>query len=920
MAISNFNGTTAKSFKIGDITVYSGLTPYDYNDLGENGDIFISTDGTRYSKADGKWQIQMNQWTGTEVPDNTLGENGDLYRLLSTDGISGSKYIKVDDSTIEPYGIKWLATTNELYSNVPNDELFNELDFYAAGDGDYVKIDGRWVKVQSHLEGDELPVAKIGNNGDIYHETTLDKYYFKSDGKWYNVTARYVQTDTPDSTYGVNNDIWLGNDNLTVYVREGNDWTNKTSENKVSGGNGVILDDFYPDKTIITAFNRTYYVKLETGWQEVGKIYHAESIPQSYHGLNGDICLNNNNSMVWVKDNGVWSIGNLMGIINEPPASDYGYVSSVVYTQTSQQYIANDKHIYSSTIKTYTDVPTATDGSIGDIYNVNSSVYYKNDDNEWHTLGNSYNYQSAPIACNNDNLNGYLYIVQKDTPDTYVCDNRNWHLIDAPINGSTPPSGFTASANDIYVTTDDNYYVYTTDWMATIYKTYESDPDETCGVDNDIYIMADKRMAKMNGVWVNISSGQSLDGHGIPDPNIGDVNDIYTDLDSNIKYIKVEIDLWNEVGNEYRYDTQTPPITFWTGGTIYVNASNEAYVKSDIAWNPAGIIFDAREGTLPPVEYWNDYTVYELDDTKHIKYNNTWNDIQGTLTSTDIPNNYMWEEGVIYNNSTTDYIKTGSENWTENGGVYNADAQPAPTYWGTNIIYITSTRKYINTSGIWENVILEVSTYELPTVNNGANGMVWLSPDYNYYLKISGVWRRISNVFDKNTAPRYNSFGLENSIYELANGNAFVKQNGIWNQALNIIEGEDAPFNDVGTIGTLFDLSTDGKTYTLYYDYNWKLLGNAYTPNDNPLDTDGEYLWLYIKSDTSMVYKNETTWVDVSEIIKSNNQPTQDEGEVNNVWITLSTGLYVKDSGEWSKIATAGQQEFNARQEIYLFT
>ena len=106
----------------------------------------------------------------------------------------------------------------------------------------------------------------------------------------------------------------------------------------------------------------------------------------------------------------------------------------------------------------------------------------------------------------------------------------------------------------------------------------------------------------------------------------------------------------------------------------------------------------------------------------------------------------------------------------------------------------------------------------------------------------------------------------------------------------------------------------------MYYDYTWKLLGNAYTPNDNPLDTDGEYLWLYIKSDTSMVYKNETTWVDVSEIIKSNNQPTQDEGEVNNVWITLSTGLYVKDSGEWSKIATAGQQEFNARQEIYLFT
>ena len=49
MAISNFNRTTAKSFKIRDITAYSGLTLNNYNDLGKDGEIFISTDGTRYS-------------------------------------------------------------------------------------------------------------------------------------------------------------------------------------------------------------------------------------------------------------------------------------------------------------------------------------------------------------------------------------------------------------------------------------------------------------------------------------------------------------------------------------------------------------------------------------------------------------------------------------------------------------------------------------------------------------------------------------------------------------------------------------------------------------------------------------------------------------------------------------------------------
>ena len=88
------------------------------------------------------------------------------------------------------------------------------------------------------------------------------------------------------------------------------------------------------------------------------------------------------------------------------------------------------------------DIPASTDGSVGSIYNINSSVYYKDDENNWNTLGNSYDYQSAPIPCNNDNLNGYLYIVQKSVTKTYVCGNREWHLIKAPINDSIIPQGF----------------------------------------------------------------------------------------------------------------------------------------------------------------------------------------------------------------------------------------------------------------------------------------------------------------------------------------------------------------------------------------------------------------------------------------------------------------------------------------------
>lgn len=96
-----------------------------------------------------------------------------------------------------------------------------------------------------------------------------------------------------------------------------------------------------------------------------------------------------------------------------------------------------------------------------------------------------------------------------------------------------------------------------------------------------------------------------------------------------------------------------------------------------------GIIFDAKEGTLPPNEYWNDYTVYELNDEKYIKYKNNWNEIIRTLTSTDIPNIHMWTKGVLYNNSKDNYIKTGYENWAINNGVYEADSQNDAIFWGT---------------------------------------------------------------------------------------------------------------------------------------------------------------------------------------------------------------------------------------------
>ena len=83
-----------------------------------------------------------------------------------------------------------------------------------------------------------------------------------------NVTSRFIQSDIPDSEYSVSNDIQLNNDNLTVYIKEDNDLGNRTTDNKASAGNDIILNDFYPDKAIITSYNRIYYAKLSLDWKE----------------------------------------------------------------------------------------------------------------------------------------------------------------------------------------------------------------------------------------------------------------------------------------------------------------------------------------------------------------------------------------------------------------------------------------------------------------------------------------------------------------------------------------------------------------------------------------------------------------------------------------------------------------------------
>ena len=917
MAISNFNGTLAKFFKLGDITIYTGSTPYEYEDLGQNGDIFIANDGVRYSKVNGEWQQSMAEWTGTDLPDNTLGQNGDLYRLLTTEGISGSKYIKLNDTTIDPVGIKWLPATKELYSSKPNNELFNELDFYQTTDKDYVKIDGKWIETSTRLSGNVLPETRIGNNGDIYYCTSNTKYYYKVNGVWFEVSEIYVNNDTPVINYGLNDDVWLGETMFDVYLKENNNWVDKTLNNLVCGANGIIINGFYPNKAIVKSLKRTYYVKINDTWQEVNKLYRSETIPEYYTGDNGNIAINASNTTAWVKTDNQWSIAVLAGSQEVKPNDYWGLDGWIVYVDVNNNVIIDNNTQYTSRwYKNYNSLPEQDCGSVGDIYIIRDNKYYKDTVNNWSSIDSELNYQSQPYTNLTNDLDYYMY--SNDT-NNYICIDKEWHEAGEIITPESAPHGFEAEINDVYITADNKYFVYTSGWLETNIYNSSSIPNSYCGVNYDIYQMADAKYAKIDGNWIDITYGAELSGNTEPDINIGNIYDTYLDTSTNTNYIKTSIDVWTIVPNIYNYNSITPPETFWLDNELYVNIENTMFIKTLEGWVEIENIFNAAN-SLPPSNYWADETIYEYNDYQYIKYNNSWNQIIGYLDSHNIPNDYMWNKGTIYDNGSKQFIKISDNSWLEITNIFNSDNIPDSSYWDNSTIYETSTRKYFKLNNIWETVLFDLSAYDTPSNSFGINGMIYITANYDYLVKLNNVWRLISSVLDKNTAPKYNSYGIEDSMYLLSNNCAFVKNNGIWLNTYETLQGEDVPFNDVGEIGSLFYLTTDNTTYVLYSDYSWRVLGSLYNTESNPLDTDGSYLWLYVKSDDNIVYKNENTWVQVSSIIKSNNLPTINDGEINNLWITLSTGLYIKDNEKWSKILTTQNQTLSARQEIYLLT
>lgn len=921
MTITNVYGTSSQYFTIGDITIYTGVSPFAYPDLptlGKDGDMFLANDGTRYSKKNGEWQILITEFTGNTLPDNSLGDNGDLYRLVSSNGITGIKYIKLNDSTVEPAGIKWLPATKELYSDKPNNELFNNLDVYTISKQKYVKINGEWVESTSEFSGTELPPARLGADGDLYLNTTNNKYYYKANGNWEGVDATYnASIEPPFENYGQNEDIWINPDFTTVYVRENNQWVNKSNDNRVFGANSQISTDYYSDRTIFESIRRRFYAKINGQWVATGMFYRQPQNPENYTGTDNDIVYNYNTDSYFIKVSSNWQSVNLTGISSTIPTNADGNDNDLVYIEEKTYLIIANNSVSLADYNTSSTVPLTENGEENDIYNITPSntTYIKKTDS-WVAASAINNADTNPENIAAGVLDNYLYNM---TNKSFVNELGVWKNILNTITDNTQPNNFTADANSIYKTTD-KYYVYVSSWIETTYADSTTEPQDSSGVNYDIYSMPNinKKFAKMNNVWVDISSNAELTGTTEPSTAIGDIGDIYTNTTDNSKYIKIEIAQWETVANEYDSTSTTPPDSFWNLNSIFKNYINEYYVKTSNGWEVSPLYYETS--SLPPVEYWNNYDLFILNTSKYVKFNNTWNLVVGELNSSEEPNSNMWTINSVYDTGTAKYIKTENNIWVEVNNEFDSDDEPANSFWQNNSIYQTTTNLYMKINNMWEPASNIVNNNLQPNINDGLNGDVFITSNYQFFLKTNNIWRNITNIFTNNTQPRYNSFGVKLGMYELENGSKFVKYNDVWNYIQNTVEGDEMPYNDTGTIGSLFTLLPVNTVYVLDNDYAWREIGNQYTPTSDPLNSQGEYLWLYIKSEADMLYHNGTSWVRVSGVTKSQSEPTPAEGAVNNVWILLSSGLYLKDNNAWGKISTSTNTKYDIRQEIYLFS
>ena len=220
------------------------------NSLGQDGDLLIRTDNnTVYEKRSGAW-VEIADlsgadgaagatWrTGTGVPADTLGDNGDYYFQTGTTAAAGTVYRKESgtwDSLFDIGGGEWLSGTG-----VPAGSLGKVGDFFFRTDQGYVyeKTDDTvWTFLRDITgpqgiggtdgtdgtdgatwhTGNGAPIASLGEDDDLYFRVSNSTVWEKSSGTWTQIASLagadgatwYTGSTAPADTLGSDTDWYF---------------------------------------------------------------------------------------------------------------------------------------------------------------------------------------------------------------------------------------------------------------------------------------------------------------------------------------------------------------------------------------------------------------------------------------------------------------------------------------------------------------------------------------------------------------------------------------------------------------------------------------------------------------------------------------------------------------------------------------
>ena len=170
-------------------------------------------------------------FNGHGVPENTLGEDGDMYINIK----NWDFYKKEDGAWIKAGNLHGKSTlTGE---GVPSNDLGLDGDIYVdTSSWDvYEKKDGVWTKTgnirgKSTLSGTTNPLNTEGSNGDVYINTSSWDIFEKKDGVWTltgNIRGKSMLTGSgaPANTVGTDGDVYIDKDSWDIYTKANGTWT-----------------------------------------------------------------------------------------------------------------------------------------------------------------------------------------------------------------------------------------------------------------------------------------------------------------------------------------------------------------------------------------------------------------------------------------------------------------------------------------------------------------------------------------------------------------------------------------------------------------------------------------------------------------------------------------------------------------------